>query len=103
MAQVWVSSVDGSTLVRADAITSIKTFSPGEGEARVSVTADGESVLVRIREGISQPGDSYDHEAVADIGRVMIKELAEAIARLELQTTSYSYTVHYPLEAHARA
>lgn len=92
MAAVWVAELDGGLLVRADAIVSIKSGTPGGGTAVVSVkTADGTSIVVRKKPGISTPGDNYNEEAVRQEAIAMANELVKEITQAESQAQAASY------------
>jgi hypothetical protein len=91
MAAVWVAEFDGDLLVRADTITAIKSGYSGT-TALVSVkTADGTSIVVKKKEGVSTPGDNYDEAAVRHEARSMAAELVHRISQAGYQAQAASH------------
>jgi hypothetical protein len=99
VAQVWVSDLAGTTVVRADAITTVKSFVT-DGEARVSATtADGTIITVRSKAGVSDAGEGYNEQAVLDEARVMAGELLNEIGKGEVRTDQFHIIIQYFDEA----
>lgn len=82
VAQVWVWHIDGTRMVRANAIVSLDTGVNGTVAHVFAKTTDGE-MLVRVKTGVGTQGGGYERDAVQAEASSMAADLAQAIANAE--------------------
>lgn len=90
MAGVWVQELDGTRLVRADAIQEFRgRVSGGAAEVRAYFGPANESILVWSIGNVSEPGNGYDVKAVEAASIKMTHKVVEEIHRYEARGNTY--------------